>query len=304
MQFPEMRGIVTVLNTPFTDDDRVDFQALQRHTEFAIKSGVAGFLVPANAAEVQSLRGTERDDMVAAVLEVSRKRAVVVGGASAPTHAERCRNSERLAKLGSDVILVSQPYENAGQYLTELQDVAAVAALPLMVQDWDANGTGVPLASLVEACSAIPQVRYLKIETVDAGPKYTALKRATKGDVHVSGGWTVMQLIEALDRGVDAFMPTSLHRIYVSIYKLYTAGNRDAATELFRRALPILAFSNQHLEHSIHFFKRLLWKQDIYPTPKLRAPVHAFDDHHRRMADELIELALTLDGELEVNAIL
>ncbi|WP_413992297.1 hypothetical protein ACMDCR_09525 [Labrys okinawensis] len=108
-----------------------------------------------------------------------------------------------------------------------------------------------------------------------------------------------MQLIEALDRGVDAFMPTSLHRIYVGIYKLYQAGDRDGATKLFRRALPILAFSNQHLEHSIHFFKRLLWKQGVYPTPRLRAPVFVFDSHHERMADEFIALALGLDDELK-----
>ena len=65
-------------------------------------------------------------------------------------------------------------------------------------------------------------------------------------------------LIEALDRKVDAFMPTGLHRAYVTIFKRYASGDRDGAMALFHRLLPILAFSNQHLEHSIHFFKRLL----------------------------------------------
>jgi len=46
-----MPGIITVLNTPFTADDRLDFDGLKRHVEYALGTGVAGFLVPAMASE-------------------------------------------------------------------------------------------------------------------------------------------------------------------------------------------------------------------------------------------------------------
>jgi len=39
-----LRGIVTVLNTPFTADDKIDIPALKRNAEEALKAGVAGFL--------------------------------------------------------------------------------------------------------------------------------------------------------------------------------------------------------------------------------------------------------------------
>ncbi len=300
---PELRGIVTVLNTPFTDQDQVDYKALQHHASLALEAGVAGFLVPAIAGEVHTLTVNERSDMVRAVLDVARGTAIVVGGASASSQAERCANAEHLVKLGCDIILVSQPYDSTDQYVSELTEIARVAELPLMVQDWDATGSGVPLNALAEAYSQIPAFQYLKVETLDAGPKYTALKQATNGELHVSGGWAVMQLIEALDRGVDAFMPTSLNRIYVEIYRLHVAGKRQAATELFRRALPILAFSNQNLEHSIHFFKRMLWRQGVYPTPRLRAPANVFDDYHQTVADELIELAAGIERQLDTATI-
>ena len=44
-----------------------------------------------------------------------------------------------------------------------------------------------------------------------------------------------MQMIEALDRGVHAIMPTALHSIYVRIYQLHTSGQRQAARDLFDR---------------------------------------------------------------------
>jgi 4-hydroxy-tetrahydrodipicolinate synthase len=102
-------------------------------------------------------------------------------------------------------------------------------------------------------------------------------------------------MIEALDRGVHVLMPTALHAVYIRIYRLHTTGRRQEAVELFDRALPILAFSNQHLDISIHFFKRLLRAQGIYPTGSVRAPVLPFDETHARVADELIARAIALE---------
>jgi len=294
----DLRGIITVLNTPFAEDGRVDLDALRRHAVYAIEAGVAGFLIPGFAAEVLALAEDERREMVRAVVEVARGKAAVIGGASAPTQAERCRNAESLARLGCDLVLASLAFEDDEQYQREIRELAAASGRDLMIQDWDSSGPGVPVEAVVSAFETIPAFRCLKVETFDAGPKYTRLKAATAGRLHVSGGWAVMQLIEALDRKVDAFMPTGLHRAYVTIFRRYASGDRAAAVALFHRLLPILAFSNQHLEHSIHFFKRLLWRQGIYPTAALRAPVHAFDAFHQRLADELIAQAIAIEDEL------
>ena len=51
-----LKGIVTVLNTPFTKYDSIDFDSLERNVNEALKAGVAGFLVPAMAAEVYNLQ--------------------------------------------------------------------------------------------------------------------------------------------------------------------------------------------------------------------------------------------------------
>lgn len=291
-----LRGIVTVLNTPFTETDAVDYDALALHATRALDAGVAGFLVPAMAAEVGKLTDDERLGMVRTVVEAVHHRVPVIGGASAGTQVERLRNAERLAALGCDVVLVSQPYLSEEQYVREIGEVAAACGLPLMIQDWDAAGPGVPIPAIVAAFDTVDQLHYLKVETIDAGRKYTALKHATDGRLHVSGGWAVAQLIEALDRGVDAFMPTALHSVYVGIVARYRAGDRDAAVALFRGVLPIVAFANQNLELSIHFFKHLLWRQGIYPTPRLRSPATLPDEYQQRIMDELVELAIALEG--------
>ena len=108
-------------------------------------------------------------------------------------------------------------------------------------------------------------------------------------------------MLEGLRRGVHAFMPTGMHWIYTKIFKDFQQGNIDEATALFNEISPVLAFSNQYLDLSIHFFKRLLWKQGIYPTPNVRQPILPFDDIHREMADELIQKVVEIEDHIKVE---
>jgi 4-hydroxy-tetrahydrodipicolinate synthase len=142
----------------------------------------------------------------------------------------------------------------------------------------------------------------IKVEVVAAGIKYTRLLEATDCRLHTAGGWAVSQLIEALDRGVHAFMPTGMHEIYVAIDRAHRRGERETARRIFNRLTPTLAFSNQHLDVSILFFKRLLSRQGVYPTARCRSPRLAFDRYHERVADELIDEVIQLTAELRESA--
>jgi dihydrodipicolinate synthase/N-acetylneuraminate lyase len=293
-----LRGIVTVLNTPFTAANELDVDALRQHVRKALAAGVAGFLVPAMASEVDKLTPGERELFVDAVLDEVNGRAIVIGGASAASGADRVRLARQLVAAGCGGVLVSIPYVDDEQYSAAVREVADTAPPFLMLQDWDPRDYGVPVATLVRLFETVEPLRAVKVEVVPAGRKYSELLAATGGRLHVSGGWAVMQMIEALDRGVHAFMPTALHAAYVRIYRLHAAGNRQGARDLFEKVLPVLAFANQHLDISIHFFKRLLHAQGIYPTPAVRSPILPFDQAHERVAQELIAGACVLEAEL------
>ena len=295
-----LRGIVTVLNTPFTESDSIDVAGLAKNVEAAIEAGVAGFLLPGMASEVSKLTEAERELMVRVVLDTVRGRAAVIGGASASSREARVRLSEGLTTMGCNGVLVSIPYENEACYEAEVRAVADTQPGFLMIQDWDATGTGVPVPLIARLFREIEVFRCLKVETVPAGVKYTAVLAATGGRLHVSGGWAVTQMIEGLDRGVHAFMPTGMHRIYTSIYRMYAEGNRAGAQRLFDEMVPAEVFSSQHLDISIHFFKRLLYKQGIYATPRVRPPILPFDAYHERVAAEQIQRLLEIERRLSI----
>ena len=301
-QLLELRGIITVLNTPFSDDDEVDLSSLRKNVRYALEAGVAGFLVPAMASEVDKLTAAERRQIVEAVLAENSGQVPVIGGASAATAGERKQNAATLIGRGCDGILVSIPFQNETLYEREVRELDRLKPGFLMLQDWDFQGGGLPVSMIARLFEEVESFRCLKVEVVPAGVKYSAVLAATGRRLHVSGGWAVTQIIEALDRGVHAFMPTGIHELYTRIYGLYQSGRRQEARALFERLLPVLAFANQHLDISVHFFKRLLHKQGIYATSRVREPILPFDQVHEKVAEQLITKTIELCEQFRQQA--
>jgi 4-hydroxy-tetrahydrodipicolinate synthase len=290
LKYP-LRGVVVSLDTPFREDDRIDFGSLEKLVEWHLRCGAAGFLTPARAGEVEALTLSERIEIVRRVREQVRGRAELIAGATAEDPAETRAMAEAAAGLGCEGVLAEIPpplrRDRAG-LVAYVRTLASSGAPMLMIQDLEWGGFGIPVELIAEAFEAVPAFRCLKVEVVPAGPKYTAVLEATGGRLHVSGGWAAEQMIEALDRGVDVFMPTAMTGIYALVYRAHRSGDRDTARRWFQRILPVLAFTHQHLDMSIQFYKRLYRHRGLFQTVRVRKKVLPYDAYHERYGDEMI----------------
>ena len=294
----DLNGVVAVLNTPFTQENQIDYDSITRYVENALESGTSGFLVPAMAAEINKLSPDERRVFVKTVVKAADKNVPVIGGASAATQKERINYINELEDLGCQGVLVSIPFENEDAYKNLIREIAQEVTTFLVIQDWDFHGFGIPVKVLVDLFEEIDVFKSLKVEVIPAGKKYSDVLAATAGRLHVSGGWASSQMIEALDRGVHTFMSTIMHKAYKIIFDLHHSGQRDKAKEIFQQIVPILAFSHQHVDISIHFNKRFYYKQGIFRTDRVRDPIIPFDHYHKKVADELIQQASDLMDQL------
>lgn len=294
-----LHGIVTVLNTPFKRNNEIDYRALQANVIEAMKAGVAGFLVPAMASEVQKLSQAEKLAIVDQVLQTVNGKVPVFAGTASTSIDESIKTMKSYVGLGCKHVLIQIPFVNDVQFKDNFNILADTGPEVIMLQDWNANGYGLPDELIMDLFESVPTFRCLKVETVPAGIKYSNILKLSQGRLNVSGGWAVSQLLEAMQRGVHAFMPTCMHWVYTKIFNEYQDGNLASATKLFNDILPVLAFSNQHLDMSIHFFKRLLWKQGVYPTPNVRNPILPFDEYHLQSADQLIMKVMEIESRLK-----
>jgi dihydrodipicolinate synthase/N-acetylneuraminate lyase len=294
-----VRGIVTVLNTPFAKDDTIDFAGLRINVANALDAGVAGFLVPAMASEVDHLSRQEKREIVRLVVAESGGRAVVFGGASAPSQQARVELAREFVELGCDGILVQiDAATDPGTVERDLVEIAELNPRILMLQDWDSTGDGIPIQTIVRLFERIERFNWLKIEVRDAGPKYSQVLKQTEGQLRVAGGWAVTQMIDGLERGVHAFMPTAMHDIYVQIYQRHCQRDVAGAKHLFDQIKPVLDFSNQSLDISIRFFKRMLHAQGVYATANVRIGGSPFSAEQERIADRLIRDVTELQYQL------
>ena len=293
------RGIVSILQTPFTTAGAVDADSLGSLIEHALRSGVSGFLAPAVASEVEFLSRTEREEIIRLVATAVDGRVPFIVGASSDD-PEDCRHFARLAEQARAAAYVVAVPPSLYARLEELpgffKSIARESELPLVVQDLQWNGPGLPVATLIRLKEQLPTLAGVKIETVPAGPKYTAVRRALGKNFFIGAGWAIPQMIEALDRGVDALMPeSSIVAVYSAIVQAHASGDRPKALRLFRQLIPVPTFTNQEIGVSIAFFKRLLVRKGVFRTAVMRRPWAGWDEFNLRIADELIELYLELE---------
>ena len=300
----DLSGIVTVLNTPFRHDGYLDTHGLAKNVEVALAARVRGFLVPAKAAEVDSLSLPERETMVRTVVTtvktstaLAEKPPVIICGVYASEPDERLRYVARWSQLNCSGVLLNVAYK--GDDLAFEAAVVAVAnALPagmfLQLQDLNFTGTGLPLDLVLQLWRRLPSSFIsIKIETVNAAHKASLVLHATAGprQLNVATGWAVTSMVQAFDRGVTTVMPTAMHALYTGVYELYfgrtpsrAPASRERVACLHSKMLRVLVFSNSALNVSIVYFKQLLHTQSVYSTPLTRIAPDPLDTWDRREA--------------------
>ena len=107
-----LQGCGTALVTPFTEPGAIDFPALRALVDWQIAEGI-DFLVPCGSTgEAQTLDDTERERVVAAVVEIAAGRVPVMAGATSNDTARAVEETRRMCDVGVDYILSATPYYN------------------------------------------------------------------------------------------------------------------------------------------------------------------------------------------------
>ncbi len=285
-------GIIAVPATPFTADDRVDVDSLRRYARTFLARGVTGFLAPAVAGEAEALTEAERELIVTTLLEEAAGRVPVIGGATDPDPAARLRHATRFITLGCQGVLASLRYENDAQYSTAVQALAELDPGFLMLQDMDTGAAPLPVALLAQLHREVPCFTWVKLETADRCRKLTALREAAGPTLRI--GTAGADLLELLDRGANAYMPTLYPEIYGRIWQLHRTGQRADAVALYHRLLPGLAFMATHAKIQWRVTKALLHAEGIFTTTRIRVSAPPLDAAEARMIADLVVHAAQL----------
>ena len=294
-----MRGIIPSLHTPFCRDNKVDILSLQKLIDHTIVSGCAGMLVGAVAGENASLSLDEKETIINACVKHNNNRLPLIVSCSANNQYDRITLSRAAKVAGADWILCQTPNNLNGNELTEcFNEIADAGPSNLMIQDLSWTDNGMNDEDILLLFENIKKFKGLKIEVLNSGPKYSRILKATNHKLHLSGGWAIMGMIEALNRGVHAFIPSTMEVIYNQIYNLFIEKKINKARDLFSTILPILSFTHQHIDIAIKFSKMLRVREEIFTTELCRSPISEFDIYQLEEANTHIEKVISLQTNI------
>ena len=294
-----MRGIIPSLHTPFCRDNKVDILSLQKLIDHTIVSGCAGMLVGAVAGENASLSLDEKEIIINACVQHNNNRLPLIVSCSANNQYDRITLSRAAKVAGADWILCQTPNNLNGNELTEcFNEIADAGPSNLMIQDLSWTDNGMNDEDILLLFENIKKFKGLKIEVLNSGPKYSRILKATDHKLHLSGGWAIMGMIEALNRGVHAFIPSTMEVIYNQIYNLFIKKKINKARDLFSTILPILSFTHQHIDIAIKFSKMLRVREEIFTTELCRSPISEFDIYQLEEANTHIAKVISLQNNI------
>ena len=297
-----MQGIIPSLHTPFNEKNEIDIVSLRKLIDNTVATGCAGMLVGAVAGENGSLSFDEKNILLNECVTYNKNRIPVIISCTAKNQMERIALSKNAKELGADWILCQTPENVFGNELVKcFNEIAEVGPDNLMIQDLSWTDYGMSDEDIILLNKNVNKFKSLKIEVLNSGPKYTRVFDITNHHLHLSGGWAIMGMIEALNRGVHALIPSTMEAIYNKIYDLYIENKIEDSRRLFSKILPVLSFTHQHIDISIKFSKMLRVKEGIFSTSICRKPIKNFDQFQLEEASLHISKVLNLQNSLNNN---
>lgn len=289
-----LQGVLPVFQTPYHDDESIDFPTLEREIAWLFDRGADG-IVMAMVSEVLRLSGGERRDLAEHACRYAQGRGAVVISVGAESGLLAQRYAQHAESVGATAVMAIPPISTAlgedelrGYYARILNAVE----LPVIVQD--ASGyVGRPMSIELQAglLNEFGDRVMFKPEANPIGPRLTALNEATDGRARVFEGTGGIALVESYRRGIAGTMPgADLIETLVAIWR--ALGRNDMET--INRLHPLLC-SMISLQTSLDAFiaieKYLLVKQGIFLNANVRGPVgYHLDEQTRAEVDRLFEL--------------
>jgi dihydrodipicolinate synthase/N-acetylneuraminate lyase len=265
------RGIFAILQTPFDENDRVDWEDLEREVNFCERAGAHGLVWPQLAGEFYLLSEEERRRGMEVIIKAAAGRAPVVIGVQAPS-ADIARQFARHAEeKGADAVIAIPPFlgavglDTAGAYYRAL---AQAVKLPIFIQNsGEPWGPALPTSWVIQLAKEQPQLAYIKEEVGAVSHRLAEYARSGVMSGIFSGN-AGRNLLDELAHGASGTMPAcQFVDIAAQIYNLASAGKTEEARALFEKLLPMI---NMEEIYGLHFVKTILVRRGVFKSAKLR----------------------------------
>ena len=246
-------GVYAIAVTPFHSDGRVDFESVDRMTDFYVESGVTGLTILGILGEAPKLDHAEAVEIAARVIR--RTRLPVVVGVSAPGFAAMRALARSVMDLGAAGVMIGSPpsLRTDDQIVSYFgQAVEAIGPdVPWVLQDYPLTLQVVITPGVIRrVVTDNPSCVMLKHEDWPGLEKISTLRKWEREGamrrISILCGNGGLFLDFETERGADGAMTGYAFPDMLSeLFGLARDGRRDEAHDLFDAHLPLLRYEQQ-----------------------------------------------------------
>jgi N-acetylneuraminate lyase len=132
----EIRGIFPALVTPFTEDGKINIQAIEQLVAVNLEKGVSGFYVGGSTAESFLLSPEERKLALEIVAKTAQGKAKIIANIGLFSTEQGIDLAKHAGKLGVDAISSVPPFYfkySINEYFSYYSDIADAVLVPMII---------------------------------------------------------------------------------------------------------------------------------------------------------------------------
>ena len=295
------QGVYSIIPTAFSESGDIDEASQRRVVDLFIEKGANGLTALGVTGEVARLEEHERGKVLEIVVEQAAGRVPIIAGTSADGTRTCIAYTRQAKELGASAVMVSPPRMpklNSNAVVAHYKALADAVDLPLIVQDYPPiTGFAMEPALLARIAKEIPSARTIKLEDPPTPFKTARILDACAGTpVQIFGGLGGVFLLEELISGATGAMTGfAFPEILVKIMTHWNAGERDAAADVFYRAVPLMRFEFQE-GIGMAIRKEVLRRRGVLASAATRGPAGALDAPTRESLDRVLAWVTSQKG--------
>jgi len=242
----KLRGVFTVMVTPFIADEQLDKNGFRENIDWYIEEGIHGVICLGSTGEFANLSIEERKSVIDLTVDQVKGRVPIIAGTAANSTRETIEMTGYAKDAGADAALIVAPFyglPTQEDLFEHYKSISENVAIPIMVYN-NPGFSGVDmLPPLIEKLAAIDNILYLKESTGDIKRVHEIMLRC--GDrIDVWCGWDDLayEFFSLGCRGWVAPVANFMPKTAVELVTMAENEEYEKAKALYFKMLPLLSY--------------------------------------------------------------
>ena len=237
-------GVFPAMLTPFTKDDKLDFEMFEKNVAAQLDAGVEGIILAGSLGEGSTLNSAEKNLLLIFALEILKGEIPAVLTIAEQATKVAVNLAQEAEKNGADGLMILPPMRYKSddrETIAYFKTISANTSLPIMVYNNPIDYKIEVTPGMFEELAECTNIEAVKESTRDV-TNITRMRNRFGSRYKLLCGVDTL-VMEELMLGADGIvggLVDAFPREMVAIYKLAKAGMYKEALEIYRWFLPVL----------------------------------------------------------------